>query len=95
MNPKVKVLATLDETSYKGGKNGANHPIAWYHEFDGGRAFYTAGGHTSESYSEPLFLAAYSGRHKIRHGEIMTLEFKQGSAAVVMAAKGRMLVSCF
>ena len=56
MNPKVKVLATLDETSYKGGKNGANHPIAWYHEFDGGRAFYTAGGHTSESYSEPLFL---------------------------------------
>ena len=56
MNPKVKVLATLDETSYQGGKNGANHPIAWYHEFDGGRAFYTAGGHTSESYNEPLFL---------------------------------------
>lgn len=56
INPKVKVLATLDESSYKGGKNGANHPAIWYHEFDGGRAFYTAGGHTSESYSEPLFL---------------------------------------
>jgi cytochrome c len=35
---------------------GANHPIIWYHEFDGGRAFYTGLGHTNESYSEPLFL---------------------------------------
>ena len=36
---------------------GANHPIAWYHTFDGGRSWYTAMGHTSASYSEPLFLA--------------------------------------
>ncbi|WP_181305519.1 ThuA domain-containing protein [Rufibacter sp. XAAS-G3-1] len=56
INPNVKVLATLDETTYKGGKNGANHPIAWYHAFDGGKAFYTAGGHTIESFQEPLFL---------------------------------------
>ncbi|MGV3589600.1 MAG: ThuA domain-containing protein [Adhaeribacter sp.] len=56
INPNVKVLATLDESSYKGGKNGANHPIVWYHEFDGGRAFYTAGGHTPKSFREPLFL---------------------------------------
>lgn len=50
------VLATLDETTYEGGKNGANHPIAWYRNFDGGRSFYTGGGHTDESYTEPLFL---------------------------------------
>ena len=56
INPNIKVLATLDEKSYNGGKNGENHPIAWYHEVDGGRSFYTAGGHTNESYSEPLFL---------------------------------------
>ena len=56
INPKINVLATLDESSYKGGKNGANHPVIWHHEFDGGRAFYTAGGHTPESYREPLFL---------------------------------------
>ncbi|MGV3539264.1 MAG: ThuA domain-containing protein [Rufibacter sp.] len=56
INPNVKVLASLDESSYKGGKNGAQHPIAWYHEFDGGRAFYTGGGHTDESFKEPLFL---------------------------------------
>ena len=35
---------------------GADHPIAWEHEFDGGRAWYTQGGHTTESYAEPLFL---------------------------------------
>ena len=52
----LKVVATLDETSYKGGTNGDFHPISWYHEFDGGRAFYTGLGHTNESYGEPLFL---------------------------------------
>lgn len=56
INKEVKVLANLDETSYTGGNNGNKHPIAWYHEFDGGRAFYTGGGHTDESYTEPLFL---------------------------------------
>jgi type 1 glutamine amidotransferase len=58
-NPRssVQVLLTLDETSYQGGTMGHDHPIAWYHAFDGGRAWYTALGHTAESYSEPLFLA--------------------------------------
>ena len=32
-----------------------DHPIAWYQEFDGGRSFYTGGGHTDASFSEPLF----------------------------------------
>lgn len=58
-NPRgrVHVLMTVDEKTYQGGTMGAYHPIAWYHEYDGGRAWYTALGHTSESYSEPLFLA--------------------------------------
>ena len=48
---------TVDEKTYIGGTMGANHPIAWYQEYDGGHAWYTALGHTSESYYEPLFLA--------------------------------------
>src|SRR5436309_236921 len=58
-NPRgrVNVLMTIDERTYKGGTMGIDHPIAWYHEYDGGRAWYTALGHTSESYYEPLFLA--------------------------------------
>jgi cytochrome c len=52
----LSVLITLDENSYKGGKNGADHPIAWYHSFDGGRAYYTELGHTEESYRDTLYL---------------------------------------
>lgn len=55
LNPNVHVLLNLEESSYKGGSNGENHPIAWYHEFEGGRAFYTGLGHTEESYDEPAF----------------------------------------
>jgi type 1 glutamine amidotransferase len=58
-NPRerVHVLATLDETSAQTSKGmGPDHPIAWCQEYEGGRAFYTAGGHTPESYAEPLFL---------------------------------------
>ncbi|NAY91531.1 ThuA domain-containing protein [Muricauda sp. JGD-17] len=55
LNPNVTVLLNLDEKSYSGGTNGANHPIAWYHEFDGGRAYYTGGGHTEATFDEPAF----------------------------------------
>ncbi len=57
-NPRlhnVHVLAVLDETTYEGGKMGEDHPIAWYHTVGEGRAWYTAMGHTKESYAEPLF----------------------------------------
>ncbi|HOY49833.1 MAG TPA: ThuA domain-containing protein, partial [Flavobacteriales bacterium] len=52
----INVLYTLDETTYEGGENGDNHPIVWYHEFDGGRSFYTGLGHTKESYVDPQYL---------------------------------------
>ncbi|MEM9648214.1 MAG: ThuA domain-containing protein [Bacteroidota bacterium] len=55
LNPNVKVLMKLDESSYDGGTNGDNHPIAWYHEYDGGRAFYTGLGHTEEAYDDADF----------------------------------------
>lgn len=55
--PNVTVLLRLDESSYAPGHAGMgdDHPIAWAHEFEGGRAFYTALGHTRESYEEPAF----------------------------------------
>ncbi|MDC0429064.1 ThuA domain-containing protein [Phycisphaerales bacterium] len=59
--PNVKVLMSLDETSYQGGGMDGDHPISWYHDFDGGRAFYTGGGHTDESYAEPLFRQHLTG----------------------------------
>lgn len=59
--PFVRVLATLDEMTYTGGSMGADHPIMWCREFAGGRSWYTAGGHTEASYSEPLFRAHVLG----------------------------------
>ncbi len=52
----LHILLTIDENSYKGGTNGAFHPVAWYHDFDGGRAWYTALGHTEASYTDSFFL---------------------------------------
>jgi type 1 glutamine amidotransferase len=53
-NVHVELMA--DESTYAGGTMGANHPMAWYHEFEGGRAYYTALGHTVENYQDTLFL---------------------------------------
>ncbi len=49
------VLATVDETTYDGGAMGFDHPIAWCKDFQGGRSWYTAGGHTTQSYSSRSF----------------------------------------
>jgi type 1 glutamine amidotransferase len=52
----VTVILTIDESTYQGGTMGINHPMSWCHTYDGGRAFYTALGHTVESYSDTMFL---------------------------------------
>jgi len=59
--PSVHVLLTLDERTYQGGGMGADHPIAWYHSYDGGRAWYTGLGHVREAYSDPAFLSHLLG----------------------------------
>lgn len=55
-NPRtsVQVLLSLDESSYSGGTMG-DHPIAWCHDYDGGRAWYTGLGHNASAYNEPFF----------------------------------------
>lgn len=55
IRPGLNVLLTLDETTYEGGTNGADHPIAWFREFDGGRMFYTGLGHTKEAFDDPYY----------------------------------------
>ncbi|NGP77806.1 ThuA domain-containing protein [Balneolaceae bacterium YR4-1] len=61
INPGINVLINLDENSYEGGNNGDNHPIAWFHKFEGGHIFYTGGGHTSESFDSEPFLNHLKG----------------------------------
>jgi type 1 glutamine amidotransferase len=57
-NPRarVNVMATLDERTYTGGTMAPDHPIVWSHTYEGGRSFYTALGHTQESFSETAFV---------------------------------------
>jgi type 1 glutamine amidotransferase len=59
----VDILLNLEETTYVPGEffgqalaMGSSHPIAWRHEIGAGRVFYTAMGHTAETFSEPEFL---------------------------------------
>ncbi|SHO61461.1 ThuA domain-containing protein [Algoriphagus zhangzhouensis] len=62
INPDIKVLIKADESTYKPAKgNGDNHPMAWYHEFDGGRVFYTALGHVESAYQDADFLKHLAG----------------------------------
>ena len=75
LNPDVKVLLSIDEKSYQGGTNGDNHPMAWYHEYDGGRAFYTALGHTNESYADPVFLRHVLGGIQYAIGKKKRLDY--------------------
>lgn len=55
-----RVVATLSSASI-GERDDDPNPVAWAHEFEGGRVFYTAMGHTPESYAEPWFLAHLEG----------------------------------
>ena len=61
---KLNYLLTVDEKTYdtkadwgdiKGEGMGKFHPIAWYHNYDGGRSFYTSLGHLSAVYENPIF----------------------------------------
>ncbi|HEY8833874.1 MAG TPA: ThuA domain-containing protein [Gemmatimonadaceae bacterium] len=72
IDPTIHVLIEIDEKSYEGGTNGDHHPMSWYHDFDGGRAWYTNMGHTEATYSEPLFLQHLLGglRYAMGTGKI-------------------------
>lgn len=68
-------LIEVDETTYKGGENGEFHPMSWYHEFDGGRAFYTNFGHTDETFLEPDFLTHLKGGIDYAIGKNLALNY--------------------
>lgn len=71
MAKDLHVLITIDEKSYDLGKIKpmGYHPMAWYHEYDGGRAFYTELGHVEESYTDPLYLRHILGGIEYAMGE--------------------------
>jgi len=85
INPDLNILMKVDESSYEGGENGEDHPIAWYHEYDGGRAFYTGWGHTPESYQEEEFLKHLLGGIKYAIGKNKALDYSLAHTYAVPA----------
>lgn len=77
IQPRLNVIMTLDEKSYKGGTNGDFHPVAWYHSFDGGRSFYTALGHTPESYSDASLLRHITAGIQYAMGDNVVLDYSK------------------
>lgn len=46
-------LTTLDDPKKPQGET--RHPLAWYHDYEGGRCWYTTLGHRKEVYNDPTF----------------------------------------
>jgi hypothetical protein len=57
---EADLLVTLDPASI-GEKDVNPNPVSWAKQFEGGRVFYTAMGHTAETYSDPNFLKHLTG----------------------------------
>lgn len=57
----LNVLIDLDEKTITGKIMNSYHPISWYQVYHGAKIFYTAMGHTPESYSDEHFLLHVKG----------------------------------
>jgi type 1 glutamine amidotransferase len=61
-DPTVRVLVTIDPATIGEGQPDVNpNPLVWCHNFGGGRVFYSALGHSNESWSEPYMVTLLTG----------------------------------
>lgn len=69
LNPEIRILLAADLRTVKytekdihpGRIFGDYFPLAWFHEFEGARVFYTALGHDSKDYSDPVYIQHLTG----------------------------------
>jgi len=81
INPDINVLLAADLTTiedpemeqYPGDTFGDLFPLAWYHEYDGGREFFTALGHDKKHYKDEYFIQHLKG------GIIWVLEINENT----------------
>ena len=83
----MTILLNVDERTYEGAQMGPDHPIAWAHEFDGGRAFYTTLGHDApDSHFDHPFMVSHlvsgiewaAGDRMVENGLIVDLDADKG-----------------
>lgn len=88
LNPDIRILLAVDLRTLKddqidkfpGNMFGHYFPLAWYHEFDGGRQFYTALGHKIEYYQIPEFVGHLEGGLLWTLGEKKPLDYLKATA---------------
>jgi type 1 glutamine amidotransferase len=51
----LRTVDGIEKNKYPGKTFGDCTPLCWYQEFDGGRQWYTALGHATEDYKDPVF----------------------------------------
>ena len=69
LNPDIQILLAADlrtvkddtKATYPGRIFGDYFPLAWCHEFEGARVFYTALGHDTKDYADPVYLKHLEG----------------------------------
>ena len=54
-SPGMRVLLTVDESTYRGGRMGSVHPVCWCSRPENGRMWYTALGHRRSTFSQEWF----------------------------------------
>ena len=83
LNPDIKILLAGDlrdlkdpeNEGYPGDVFGNYFPMAWYHEFDGGRQFYTSLGHYDTSYEDQDYLKLLLGGIRYAIGENQSINW--------------------
>lgn len=55
-NKNLQILLRGDMQTFEGGKHGADHPLSWCQDFEGGRSWYTALGHFDGAYGDGWFV---------------------------------------
>lgn len=89
-NPAMHILLTVDESTYRGGTAGTDHPMSWYCTYSGGRAWTTAMGHVTLAYSDPLFLGHLLGGMEFLLGHAtVTLGNGQNNRPAAQSRKGK------
>lgn len=76
----ITPLIEIDESTYEGGENGDYHPMTWYHDYDGGRSWYTNFGHTDETFEEAPFLEMLWGGIQYAVGENLMPNYSQATS---------------
>ncbi len=87
MNPDIHVLIRHDLNTIEDKrlddfveKFGWDFPGAWYHEFEGGRSWFTSYGHDKEDYKDPVLMAHILGGIVYAIGENKKPDYSKSTA---------------